>query len=166
MKRKKNYNMNNIRVKNNKLKVFLLIAILLITICSSFVFAEQNQNNKVIRTEPIEVESYVINDDGEEVSTENPNNYIHTESAIINDDLEKANKDHEQKFAREQKREKIWKILFKILVVVISLAILAFAIMYIIRNKKRNNMHNMNNSNNMNRRNNINNNNNINGNIF
>ena len=159
--------MNNIRVKNNKLKVFLLIAIHLITICSSFVFAEQNQNNKVIRTEPIEVESYVINDDGEEISTENPNNYIHTESAIINDDLEKANKDHEQKFAREQKREKIWKILFKILVVVISLAILAFAIIYIIRNRKGN-MNNMYNANDMNRRNNINNNNNINinGNIF
>lgn len=160
--------MNNIRVEKNKLKndlkLFLLIGIFLITISSSFAFAEQS--NKVIKSTPIEVESYVINDDGENVSTENPNNYIHTESAIINDDLKKANKDHEQKFAREQKREKIWKTLFKILVVVISLAVLAFAIIYIIRNSKRNNMQNMNNANDMNRRNNINNNNNINGNIF
>lgn len=129
--------MNNLKKLNIKkyIKLILLLGIITIVICLPFVRANQS-NDTVIETRKIEAIPYVINENGESVSTENPNNTIHTESAIINEELENVNKEHENKFEKEQKRNKIGRIILKVIVVIISLSILAFVIMNILKNKK------------------------------
>ena len=129
--------MNNLKKLNIKkyIKLILLLGIITIVICLPFVRANQS-NDTVIETRKIEAIPYVINENGESVSTENPNNTIHTESAIINEELENANKEHENKFEKEQKRNKIGRIILKVIVVIISLSILVFVIMNILKNKK------------------------------
>lgn len=129
--------MNNLKKLNIKkyIKLILLLGIITIVICLPFVRANQS-NDTVIETRKIEAIPYVINENGESVSTENPNNTIHTESAIINEELENVNKEHENKFEKEQKRNKIGRTILKVIVVIISLSILAFVIMNILKNKK------------------------------
>lgn len=163
--------MNNLRNSNIKkyIKNILLLVIVTLIIFLPFVRASQD-NDTVIETRKIEAIPYIINENGESVSTENPNNTIHTESAIINEELENVNKEYENKFEKEQKRIKIGRTILKVVVVIISLAILVFVIINIIksRNKKQNNINiNMNRNMNSNIDNNIKNNNNNNpGNIF
>ena len=129
--------MNNLKKLNIKkyIKLILLLGIITIVICLPFVRANQS-NDTVIETRKIEAIPYVINENGESVSTENPNNTIHTESAIINEELENVNKEHENKFEKEQKRNKIGRIILKVIVVIISLSILVFVIINILKNKK------------------------------
>ncbi len=127
-------NLKKLKVKEY-IKFILLLAIIIMTICFSFARASQ-MDDAVIETRKIEAVPYVINENGESVSTENPNNTIHTESAIINEELENANKEHENKFEKEQKRNKLGRIILKVIVVIISLSILAFVIMNILKNKK------------------------------
>lgn len=129
--------MSNLKKLNIKkyIKLILLLGIITIVICLPFVRANQS-NDTVIETRKIEAIPYVINENGESVSTENPNNTIHTESAIINEELENVNKEHENKFEKEQKRNKIGRTILKVIVVIISLSILAFVIMNILKNKK------------------------------
>lgn len=127
-------NLKKLKVKEY-IKFILLLAIIIMIICFSFARASQIDDT-VIETRKIEAVPYVINENGESVSTENPNNTIHTESAIINEELENANKEHENKFEKEQKRNKIGRIILKVIVVIISLSILAFVIMNILKNKK------------------------------
>lgn len=127
-------NLKNLNIKKY-IKLILLLGIITIITCLPFARANQNDDT-VIETRKIEAIPYVINENGESVSTENPNNTIHTESAIINEELENANKEHENKFEKEQKRNKIGRIILKVIVVIISLSILAFVIMNILKNKK------------------------------
>lgn len=132
--------MNNINVLKKinikrYIKLILLLIIAQLIIFTPLVIANQS-DDAVIETRKIEAVPYVINENGESVSTENPNNTIHTESAIINEELENVNKEHENKFEKEQKRNKIGRIILKVIVVIISLSILAFVIMNILKNKK------------------------------
>ena len=129
--------MNNLKKLNIKKYIKLILLLGIITIITCLPFARANQNDDtVIETRKIEAIPYVINENGESVSTENPNNTIHTESAIINEELENVNKEHENKFEKEQKKNKIGRIILKVIVVIISLSILAFGIMNILKNKK------------------------------
>ena len=129
--------MNNLKKLNIKKYIKLILLLGIITIITCLPFARANQSDDtVIETRKIEAIPYVINENGESVSTENPNNTIHTESAIINEELENVNKEHENKFEKEQKRNKIGGIILKVIVVIISLSILAFVIMNILKNKK------------------------------
>lgn len=127
-------NLKNLNIKKY-IKLILLLGIITIIICLPFARANQSDDT-VIETRKIEAIPYVINENGESVSTENPNNTIHTESAIINEELENVNKEHENKFEKEQKRNKIGRIILKVIVVIISLSILAFVAMNILKNKK------------------------------
>lgn len=129
--------MNNLKKINIKryIKLILLLIIAQLIIFTPLVIANQS-DDAVIETRKIEAVPYVINENGESVSTENPNNTIHTESAIINEELENVNKEHENKFEKEQKRNKIGRIILKVIVVIISLSILAFVIISILKNKK------------------------------
>lgn len=132
--------MNNINVLKKinikrYIKLILLLIIAQLIILTPLVIANQSDDT-VIETRKIEAVPYVINENGENISTENPNNTIHTESAIINEELENVNKEHENKFEKEQKRNKIGRIILKVIVVIISLSILAFVIISILKNKK------------------------------
>lgn len=129
--------MSNLKNLNIKKYIKLILSLGIITIITCLPFARANQSDDtVIETRKIEAIPYVINENGESVSTENPNNTIHTESAIINEELENVNKEHENKFEKEQKKNKIGRIILKVIVVIISLSILAFGIMNILKNKK------------------------------